>query len=104
MAGQTITHKAGDTFRRSLVINDVADGISAGMAVNAVFVRGPARIEINSTVIDDAGTLKCDLEADAATSTDWLPGLYQGDVSFGSELTTVDSTVTISMLIERGYF
>lgn len=98
---QLIRHKAGDTFRRSLAI-DVA-GVSAGMAVQATFVYGPHVINILSVVLSQDGALTCELNASAEVTADWRPALYTGDISFGSELTTLDSTETIAMLIERGY-
>lgn len=104
MTQATITHKAGDTFRRSLTRTD--DGGNpvdlSGVPVDAVFVRGPAKIIISGTVTNAAAGA-VELTASAATTADWLPGLYQGDITFGTELTTSASTQTFSLVVERGY-
>lgn len=105
MAGQTITHKAGDTLTWSLVrTDDAGDPVDiTGVPVDAVFVRGPAKIELVGAVTDGpAGEVTFTVSAEDTAA--WLPGLYTGDVSFGSRLTTVASTDLVSLLVERGYY
>lgn len=105
MAGQTITHKAGDTLTWSLVrTDDAGDPVDiTGVPVDAVFVRGPAKIALTGVVTNGpAGTVTFTVSAE--DTAEWLPGLYTGDVSFGSPLATVASTDPVSLLIERGYY
>lgn len=100
-----IKHKAGDTLTWSIVRTDSAgDPVDiTGVPVDAVFVHGPARIEIIGTVTDGpAGAVM--FEATAEETRAWLPGLYRGDVSFGPRMGSVASTVTFSLAVERGYY
>lgn len=100
----TITHKAGDTLTWTLVrTDDAGDPVDiSGVPVDAVFVRGPEKIVLTGAVTNGpAGEVT--FTASAGDTASWLPGLYQGDVSFGSQLTDNVSTDVFSLLVERGY-